>query len=384
MEQSALAGNASVGRTGRLLGWLLVVALAGTAALTAAAPPEGVRIIVLDVGQADAALVLSPSGQSLAIDAGGNDEAGESILKALRAAGRTRVEYLVISHYDRDHLGGADRLLEALGPEGVGAVLDPGVPAHVKPGWNDYGGYVRAAGDPRNTGQGGKRRTIRSGQVLEFGPLRARCVVVNGDVDDGVSGSAYDVRLDLGKQKHSNARSAGVLLTCGQFEYLTCGDITSNERQPESPGVEKALVAARALYNTSLTPPERRNQDDGRVDVYHVDHHGSDGSSGPKFVRAIGPRVPVISCGGKEAPNSQYRHPRPDVLALLAEVGAQTYVTGAGNVSAGDYSLGAASWRLPASVHLGQGEILIQVSADGSTYRVWPREGQPSPELRSE
>jgi len=386
VEQSALARYGRVSQAARLLGWLFALALAGAAALTAPSPPEGVRIIVLDVGQADATLVLSPSGQSIVIDAGEDDDDGESILRLLQAARRTHLDYLLVTHYHRDHLGGADKLLKGLGREKVGSVLDPGIPAHLQPGNNDYGRYVRAAGDPNNTGHAGKRRAIHSGEILDLGSLRARCVVVNGEVDD--CGSASDVPLNLASREHANARSIGLLLTCAEFEYLTCGDITSSERNASKsgnePGIEGALLAANALYNTSLTPPDRRAEDDSQVDVYHVNHHGSDTSSGPAFVRALRPQVAIISCRGTEHPNSVYRHPRPDVLALLDEVGARTYLTGPGNISPGDYSLGAAFWHLPTSVHLDQGDLCIEVTPEGDKYRVCPQRGEPSEEFRAD
>ena len=67
------------------------------------------RIMHLDVGQADSTLIISPSGHSLLIDTGGNG-AGEAICIAAESAGITQIDVLITTHYHLDHFGGIDDL----------------------------------------------------------------------------------------------------------------------------------------------------------------------------------------------------------------------------------------------------------------------------------
>src|SRR3954467_9514740 len=76
-----------------------------------AGPTSGLRIYVIDVEGGGATLVIAPSGQSMLIDSGSPGAAAERdsarIADAMKAAGLTRINYLFITHYDSDHVGGA-------------------------------------------------------------------------------------------------------------------------------------------------------------------------------------------------------------------------------------------------------------------------------------
>ena len=83
-----------------------------------------VEVAVLSVGKADA-IVITTAGKTMVIDAGESDDGGE-VLNYLNEKGRSTIDYLIITHYDRDHVGGADRLLnfttvgEVIRPDYVG------------------------------------------------------------------------------------------------------------------------------------------------------------------------------------------------------------------------------------------------------------------------
>jgi len=331
--------------------------------------------VAVDVGQGDATVVLCASGKAMLIDGGRDKRAAQAVLAVLKQQGVSELNWVVATHYDSDHICGLDDILKNSAVQ-TDAVYDPGPETyHKTSGSGPYASYLRMLGDPHNTGKAGKRHTLKPGQRFDFGEgIKARCVVVNGDVDDGVTGGPYDTTLNLRSEKHSNARSAGLLVTSGEFEYLTCGDLTSDDRTKD-PEIEYRLVQARALYNTSLTAPENRARDNSDIDVYHVNHHGSHTSSGEDFVRAIMPEVSLVSCGGKEAPNgTQYHHPHPDVLFLLGVVGSEIFVTGAGATRASDYS-GPGNYVPPVSLHYNQGNIAIVVDDDGRGYWVRPQRG---------
>ena len=68
------------------------------------------KIVLLKVGKADA-IIAQANGKAIVIDAG-EEEDGEEIVTYLKNQGLSRIEALIITHYDRDHVGGADTLVE--------------------------------------------------------------------------------------------------------------------------------------------------------------------------------------------------------------------------------------------------------------------------------
>ncbi|MEO7274482.1 MAG: ComEC/Rec2 family competence protein, partial [Vicinamibacterales bacterium] len=118
----------------------IILVGAGWAADVLAAPSTGIRVVVLDVGQGDATVIILPGGRAVLVDAGGvaaampRDDAEEEaggfdigqrvVVPALRALGVTRLEALTITHGDPDHIGGAQGVLRSFRP---GSIWD-GVP----------------------------------------------------------------------------------------------------------------------------------------------------------------------------------------------------------------------------------------------------------------
>ena len=78
-------------------------------AVTALPVTGAVEVAVLSLGKADA-IVITTASKTVVIDAGEIDDGGK-VLNYLNEKGRSVIDYLIITHYDRDHVGGADRLL---------------------------------------------------------------------------------------------------------------------------------------------------------------------------------------------------------------------------------------------------------------------------------
>ena len=79
----------------------------------AADAAQGLRVVFYDVGKADAALITVPDGTNILIDAGTN-KAGKQLAARFEEEGIDRIALMLITHFDKDHVGGADKILEAV------------------------------------------------------------------------------------------------------------------------------------------------------------------------------------------------------------------------------------------------------------------------------
>ena len=86
-----------------------------------AAQAQTLTVEFYDVGKADAMLITTPQGMRILIDAATNKE-GKGLAERFTRAGITRIDVMIITHYDKDHVGGADKLLEEFD---VGTVIMP-------------------------------------------------------------------------------------------------------------------------------------------------------------------------------------------------------------------------------------------------------------------
>jgi competence protein ComEC len=242
-------------------------------------PPSGglLRVTMIDVGQGDAIVVQFPTGQSLLVDCGGTpgpfDIGGRVVTPSLWALGIRRLDWLVITHADLDHIGGARSVLNDLVPrevwEGVPVPRSREVQA------------LRADARARGTAW----RTVRAGARLDVG----------------------DVALDVlhppppewERQKVRNDDSVVLRVTYGRVEFLLTGDAASEfeHRRPES--------------STAL------------LRILKVAHHGSRTSSAAAFLDRFRPHVALVSAGR----GNLFGHPAPEVLARLADIGSTIFRT---------------------------------------------------------
>lgn len=96
-------------------------------------------VYTLNVGQGASLLAVGPTGETLLIDSGDWRDEGEIVLETLDQLGIDRIDYLVSSHPDADHIGGHAEIIDELeqNGEGVGAVYDPGITATTQT-YQDY------------------------------------------------------------------------------------------------------------------------------------------------------------------------------------------------------------------------------------------------------
>ena len=234
-----------------------------------------VEIVFLDVGQGDALAIRSPGGRWILVDTGPRsqtyDACARVVLPYLRRRGVVRIEALVLTHPDLDHIGGAEAVVEALD---VGYVLDPAQAT----GKDAYVGVLEAAS--RNAVPWlGARRDIS----ITFDGVQISVLYPNGLTPVSYGGT------------DSNAQSVVLLVRYGEFEALLTGDAPV--------AVEEAIL--------DDLPSD--------LEVLKVGHHGSNTSTSPLLLAQTSPEVAVISVGAR----NRYGHPHSDVLNRIIESGAR-------------------------------------------------------------
>jgi competence protein ComEC len=223
-------------------------------AMTVATLPDGrLHLVVLDIGQGDAILVTAPSGATMLVD-GGPDE--DLLLRRLGERlpwWRRHIDVMILTHPHQDHVAG---LVAALQGYEIELVLDTG---------RDYANptYPRFLELAREE-PGGQLALARSGRRLHIDAATTFTLLYP---------TAADVAAPLAEGDINNASVVG-LLSYGRFRALLTGDAHIPIEE---------LLAKRGLLTS--------------VDVLKVGHHGSRSSTGPDLLAATHPRVAVISCG---------------------------------------------------------------------------------------
>lgn len=276
--------------------FVVLVVLALTAAATAQKSGHLV-VYAIDVEGGQATLFVSPSKTSLLVDTGWPDNNGrdaDRIVAAMHDAGISKLDYVLITHFHVDHVGGVPNLVDRVK---VGQFLDHGenredsdITRH------DYAAYLKAIG---NT----PRRIVHPGDTIEIPGLTTIVLAADGEHIAKVPGITPEPNSYCASEPHwdldttENPRSAGILIRYGKFRFLDLGDLTKAKEIP--------LVCPDNLI--------------GRVDVYLVNHHGFDQSNTRAFVDGIHPRVAIMDNGAHKAGSPeawQTVHESPGLEAL--------------------------------------------------------------------
>jgi beta-lactamase superfamily II metal-dependent hydrolase len=229
-------------------------------------------IYFIDVEGGQSTLVVSPSGQSLLIDAGYTGFGGrdaDRIAKAAKAAGVKRIDFLLVTHFHSDHVGGVSNLTERLP---VSVFLDHGGSIEEQGKYPDA--YTAAITK-------GMHRVIAPGDTIPVKGLDVTVLTAAGKTierkgEPNPNCSGLEARpANAGDEAGENAQSAGVLIQFGKFRFGDFGDITWNK--------ELALLC-----------PENHV---GKLDLYLTTHHGGETS---KAIWALAPRVAIMNNGPRK------------------------------------------------------------------------------------
>jgi beta-lactamase superfamily II metal-dependent hydrolase len=233
---------------------------------------QNLRFTTMDIGQGDAAVLVTPSGCAVLFD-GGPTGSGATIKAYLKSIGVTRLQMAFVSHMHADHMGGIDE-------------VDVGTDAVPIDGVYDHGGsYSSTAFNEYNSHFSGRRNTVRAGQTYSVCNEVTLNVIASG-----------------GTSSDENAKSVVVKVSYGAFDALVGGDLTGT-----SPDDEESPISSTV----------------GEIELYKVHHHGSRYSSNATFLGIIRPTVSFISVGR----SNTYGHPTPECLSRLANVGSAVWQT---------------------------------------------------------
>ena len=222
----------------------------------------------LDVGQADCTLIKC-DGYTMLVDTGLDDQ-GTKIQNYLRKQGVERLDYLVLTHSDADHIGSADVILTKFE---IGTIFMYNLEKDTK----TYKNLLKLIDDNQI-----HYLSPAVGNIYALGSASFQILAPNDDYD-----------------KPNNA-SIAFLLTHGENTFLFTGD------------AEKASEEDMLNNKFSLA-----------ADVLHAGHHGSKTSNTQEFVDAVMPRYAVISCGV----DNSYGLPDAEVLNRFREKEMMVYRT---------------------------------------------------------
>jgi competence protein ComEC len=239
---------------------------------------RSLQIYFVDVEGGQATLVVSPSGESLLIDTGWPGYEGrdaDRILAAAHQAGITQLDYVLITHYHRDHVGGVPQLVDGIK---VGTFIDHGPNLEDSAVTRtDYAAYEKAIA-------GYAHVVVKPGWTLPIKGIEVRVLSAAGDhitnplPSPGEANSYCASEPAADPDPTENARSVGVLITYGHFRFLDLGDLTKKK--------EIELACPKNLL--------------GKVDLFLVTHHGADLSNPKALVWALHPRVAIIDNGPRK------------------------------------------------------------------------------------
>src|SRR6478736_4654381 len=240
------------------------------------------QIYFVDVEGGQATLVVSPSGESLLIDTGWPGYEGrdaDRIVAATHQAGIKQLDYVLITHYHRDHVGGVPGLVDGIK---VGTFVDHGPNLEDSQVTRaDYAAYEKAIA-------GHAHVVVKPGWKLPLKEIDVRVLSAAGEhitaplAGAGEANSYCKSEPSASDDATENARSVGVLISYGHFRLLDLGDLTKKK--------ELELACPNNLLGT--------------VELFLVTHHGADLSNPKALVWALHPRAAVIDNGARKGASS--------------------------------------------------------------------------------
>ena len=227
---------------------------------------DSCRMTALNVGQGQC-IILQSDGKTYLVDCGGtyDEEAADQAAETLLSQGISRIDGIILTHFDRDHAGGVPYLLSRISCDAL---------------------FVPSAEDEEGILQ----------TILPWMP--AGVISVDQDLEIAYGDTSLTVFAPV-TQNSDNDSSLAVLFRGGNCDILITGD--------------RSTTGEWVLLKTAELP---------ELDVLVTGHHGSKHSTGMELLEVTRPKIAVISVG-----RNSYGHPAQETLDRLESVGAMVYRT---------------------------------------------------------
>ena len=247
----------------KILCLILLLGLFSAAALSRA---DELRVDFYDMGKADAMLITTPEGKRILIDTGTN-KGGKKLVSRFQEEGIDRIDLLLITHYDKDHVGGGDKILEDVG------VKEVVMPVYAK----ESKQYTQFAEALEETDTKASRLKIGSEMTVT--------------TDDGVTMFITAAHKPSYGKDEENDFSLSVRLAYGETKFFFAGDA-------EDPRQRELL-----------------KEGDVACDVLKVPYHGRLVNASEEFLTEANPKIAFIT-DSEEEPASE------KVIRILEDLGA--------------------------------------------------------------
>jgi beta-lactamase superfamily II metal-dependent hydrolase len=239
---------------------------------SARAKTKSLQVDFIDVEGGQATLIVGPTRHAILVDAGWagfGDRDARRIVAAAHAAHVKRIDYLVLTHYHRDHAGGVPQLAARMK---IGTFADHG------PNAEPSGATAEAFAAYQKIIAHAPHVTVVPGEGLPLPSVTVQVVTSAGHhLDSPLPGAGtinpYCDVPELPAASGENPQSVGLLVSYGRFRFLDLGDLTADK--------EMELMCP----NNPL----------GTVDVFLVSHHGAADANSPALLDALRPRVAILN-----------------------------------------------------------------------------------------
>ncbi len=236
---------------------------------------KDMKVHFIDVGQGDSIFIQSPSGKTMLID-GGTKSDGETVVAYLKSHKVSKLDYVVATHPDADHIGG---LIDVVNSFTVGQFINSGK-VHTTQTYKELLSIVLAKKI--------KYSEPKTGDLVPFdNALKLQVLHVDANTSD------------------INDASIVLKATYNKVSFLLTGDADVD--------MESKIMAK---YDVKAT-------------VLKAGHHGSNTSSSAKFISEVKPATTILSYGK----GNSYGHPHKEVVSRLKNVASKIYSTAvSGNI----------------------------------------------------